>query len=84
MMCVSMISFALWSSDISSYLRFGGVGGRIGNDVNCLKALSAYPSGLSAIGGPGAVSRGAWAVADGDAKNEEVCDDEVEETEEKL
>ena len=82
-MCVSMTRLALWSSDISSCLRFGGVGGRIGNDDIAigLKASSAYPSVLSAISEPIAVSRGAWAVAEGDAKNEEECDNAVEDTE---
>ena len=81
-MCVSMTRLALWSSDISSYLRFGGVGGRIGNDdIDVgLKASSAYPSVVSAIGEPIAVSRGAWAVAEVDAKNEEDCDNAVEDT----
>ena len=46
-----------------------------------LKASSAYPSVVSAIGEPIAVSRGAWAVAEGDAKNEEECDNAVEDTE---
>ena len=64
MMWVSMISLARWSSDISSNLRFGGVGGRIDNDVSGLKALSAYSSGMSAIGEPEAGYRGAWAVTD--------------------
>ena len=82
-MSVSMIRLALWSSDISSCLRFGGVGWRIGNDdsESGLKASSAYPSVVSAIGEPIAVSRGAWAVAEGDAKNEKECDNEDEDTE---
>ena len=82
-MCVLMIRLALWSSDISSCLRFGGVGGRIGNDdsESGLKVSSAYPSVVSAIGEPIAVSRGAWAVAEGDAKNEVECDNEDEDTE---
>ena len=81
-MCVSMTRLALWSSDISSCLRFGGVGGRIGNDdIDIgLKALSAEPSVVSAIGGPKTVSRGAWAVAEVDARDEEDCDYAVEDT----
>ena len=50
-------------------MRFGGARGRIGNDdiESGLKASSAYPSVVSAIGEPIAVSRGAWAVSEGDA-----------------
>ena len=83
-MCVLMTRLAPWSADISSYLRFGGVGGRIGNDdiESGLKTSSAYPSVVSAIGERIAVSRGAWAVAEGDAKNKEECDNEDEDTEE--
>ena len=81
--CVSMTRLALWSSDISSCLRFGGVGGRIGNDdiESGLKASSAYPSVVFAIGELIAVSLGAWAVAEGDVKIEEEWDNAVEDTE---